>query len=393
MDWDVFISHASEDKEDFARPLANRLREKGLRVWFDEFTLTIGDSLRRSIDQGLAKSRYGVVVISPDFLKKEWPQKELDGLVSREIGGVKVILPVWHNVGATEIRTCSPMLADRLAAASSKGLDLVTEQLLEAMRRGQPRAGRDAATAPPQQTHSPMEHRHYASELHRRRVAHILDHKGAAAIMDGGALVMHVVPISAIGDATTDAFENISKNPEEFLPIGSRRGSDYRISYDGLVVGSNYEGLSKPQRAYVSVFQSGASEAVQSSLASSRDNIIILPQLQASIIEYAHMYARSLTGFSVLPPFAVCISLLHVQGRSLLQDFVPRGALVVDLPSRELDRNSYDFGQVIFEKLPRNYNEAAKALRPILTHLANAAGLHSSPYFDAAGNYTLVNKL
>ena len=86
MEWDV-ISHASEDKEDFVRPLAKRLQEHGLRVWFDELTLTVGDSLRRSIDRGLAKSLHGIVVISPDFLKKEWPRKELDGLVAREIGG------------------------------------------------------------------------------------------------------------------------------------------------------------------------------------------------------------------------------------------------------------------------------------------------------------------
>lgn len=103
-EWDVFISHASEDKDDFVRPLAERLRHEGLRVWYDDFTLTVGDSLRRSIDRGLAKSRYGVVVISPNFLKKEWPQKELDGLVAREVGGIKVILPVWHNIGADQIR-------------------------------------------------------------------------------------------------------------------------------------------------------------------------------------------------------------------------------------------------------------------------------------------------
>jgi DDE superfamily endonuclease/TIR domain len=104
IEWDVFISHASEDKESFVRPLANRLQEQGLRVWFDELTLTVGDSLRRSIDRGLAKSRYGIVVISPNFLRKEWPQKELDGLVAREIDGVKILLPVWHNIGAAEIR-------------------------------------------------------------------------------------------------------------------------------------------------------------------------------------------------------------------------------------------------------------------------------------------------
>jgi len=106
--WDVFISHASEDKEDFVRPLAESLRGSGLRVWYDDFMLNVGDSLRRSIDHGLAKSRYGIVVISPNFLKKEWPQKELDGLIAREVKGAKLILPVWHNISADEIRGYSP---------------------------------------------------------------------------------------------------------------------------------------------------------------------------------------------------------------------------------------------------------------------------------------------
>jgi TIR domain len=76
------------------RPLAERLRSSGLRVWYDEFTLTVGDRLRQSIDHGLAISRFGIVVISPNFLNKNWPQNELDGLVARETNGVKVILPV-----------------------------------------------------------------------------------------------------------------------------------------------------------------------------------------------------------------------------------------------------------------------------------------------------------
>lgn len=83
MHWDLFISHASEDKEEFVRELADRLTEKGLDVWYDEFTLKMGDSLRRSIDKGLAESDFGVIVLSSDFFKKEWPQKELDGLVAR----------------------------------------------------------------------------------------------------------------------------------------------------------------------------------------------------------------------------------------------------------------------------------------------------------------------
>lgn len=85
--WDAFVSHASEDKEPFVRALADALRTRDLRIWYDDFTLTVGDSLRRSIDRGLAHSRFGVVVLSPTFFGKEWPQKELDGLVAREVDG------------------------------------------------------------------------------------------------------------------------------------------------------------------------------------------------------------------------------------------------------------------------------------------------------------------
>jgi hypothetical protein len=122
MDWDVFISHAWEDKESFALPLAEALEAKGLRVWFDEFTLRVGDRLRRSIDHGLANSRYGVVILSPHFFEKEWPQIELDGLVARESAGEKVVLPVWHNITAEQIKGYSPTLADRVAVSSDRGL-------------------------------------------------------------------------------------------------------------------------------------------------------------------------------------------------------------------------------------------------------------------------------
>ena len=130
-EWDVFISHASEDKDDFVRPLAEGLEQRGLRVWFDESTLKVGDSLRRSIDRGLTHSRFGIVVISKHFLNKEWPQRELDGLASREHDGVKVILPIWHNIDAEVVREASPMLADRVAISSSENLDRVIEDLMQ----------------------------------------------------------------------------------------------------------------------------------------------------------------------------------------------------------------------------------------------------------------------
>lgn len=132
--WDVFISHASEDKDSFARPLAEALEAAGVSVWFDESTLTIGDSLRRSIDKGLARSRYGIVIVSEAFLSKDWPQRELDGLVAKEDDGGKVVLPVWHNITVSEVRRHSPTLADRLAISSSKGVSTVVGELLRVVR-------------------------------------------------------------------------------------------------------------------------------------------------------------------------------------------------------------------------------------------------------------------
>jgi hypothetical protein len=125
-EWDVFISHATEDKEEVVRPLAQVLQSLGLWVWYDEFELRIGSSLRRSIDEGLAKSRFGVVVLSHAFFAKNWPQYELDGLVTREQTGEQIILPLWHRITKAEVIGYSPSLADKLARSTT---DLTLEEI------------------------------------------------------------------------------------------------------------------------------------------------------------------------------------------------------------------------------------------------------------------------
>lgn len=119
IEYDVFISHATEDKDEVARPLANELASAGLRVWYDEFELRIGDSLRKSIDTGVAKSRFGVVVLSVSFFAKNWPQYELDSLVTLEMAGQQSILPIWHRVTKQEVLAQSPALADKIALSTS----------------------------------------------------------------------------------------------------------------------------------------------------------------------------------------------------------------------------------------------------------------------------------
>lgn len=118
-DYDVFVSHASEDKAEIVRPLAQALQAAGLRVWYDEFELRIGDSLRRKIDMGLARSRFGVVVFSKSFFAKGWTNYELDGLVTRAVSGEQVLLPIWHNVTKQEVINYSPSLADKVARSTA----------------------------------------------------------------------------------------------------------------------------------------------------------------------------------------------------------------------------------------------------------------------------------
>lgn len=131
---DVFISHASEDKAEIARPLAEALVQRGLSVWFDEYELTLGDRLRQKIEEGLRVSRFGVTILSDNFFRKKWPQEELDALFALEKESKK-ILPVWHQLSAIDIARYSPMVASRLAISTEKGVDAVADAIVRAVKQ------------------------------------------------------------------------------------------------------------------------------------------------------------------------------------------------------------------------------------------------------------------
>lgn len=130
VEYDVFISHASEDKDDFVRPLAEHLTSLGLKVWYDELNLNWGDKLGHSIDKGLINSRYGIVVLSKYYINKHWTQYELEGLLAREVDGHKIILPIWHNISKNELLKFSPTLANTLALNSTTySIEEIAEEL------------------------------------------------------------------------------------------------------------------------------------------------------------------------------------------------------------------------------------------------------------------------
>jgi len=135
MKWDVFISHASEDKEKFVIPLVERLKNFGVEVWFDKFTLKIGDSLSKSINEGLKESNYGVLIISKAFMGKNYTEFELTSLLNKEIGNRKIILPIWYDVNEEEVKKYNYYLADKMALDSRKmSLDEIAESIIEVIR-------------------------------------------------------------------------------------------------------------------------------------------------------------------------------------------------------------------------------------------------------------------
>lgn len=132
VEYDVFISHASEDKDDVVRPLAHALQTRGLKVWYDEFELKIGDSLRRRIDIGLANSHFGIVVLSRAFIRKGWTNYELDGIITKANTGEQVILPIWHDITKQEVIDFSPSIADKVARnTSSNTIDEIANEIVE----------------------------------------------------------------------------------------------------------------------------------------------------------------------------------------------------------------------------------------------------------------------
>ena len=134
--WDVFISHATEDKEAVAEPLSRALMKAGVSVWYDAFSLRVGDSLMSSIDSGLRKSKFGIVVLSKAFFRKDWPQRELRALAQKQSVSQKVILPIWHDVTIEEVQDHFLLLADVVALKWSDGIQIVVNRLLEVIKEG-----------------------------------------------------------------------------------------------------------------------------------------------------------------------------------------------------------------------------------------------------------------
>lgn len=134
MKYDAFICHATEDKNEIVRPLAFSLIKRGYQIWYDESSLVLGASLRREIDEGLKKSRKGIIILSPAFFSKRWSAYELDGLLQLELNSDEMkIIPIWHNVSKKDVLNFSPTLADKFACSTEKGIEVVANAISKSL--------------------------------------------------------------------------------------------------------------------------------------------------------------------------------------------------------------------------------------------------------------------
>ncbi|MBV6878598.1 toll/interleukin-1 receptor domain-containing protein [Epilithonimonas ginsengisoli] len=133
---DFFISHDSRDKDEVARPLYEALLRKGLKVWYDEYSLQIGDSLTESIEKGIAESSQGILILSKNFLSNEkWAKNELQSLKTRQIIlNKKIILPIWH--GSTEDDLSENYwLLDKIGGNTKDGIEKLANKIFESIKK------------------------------------------------------------------------------------------------------------------------------------------------------------------------------------------------------------------------------------------------------------------
>jgi Putative DNA-binding domain len=224
-------------------------------------------------------------------------------------------------------------------------------------------------------------------EFRAERASKIAGGDTPVSLLDGGIISLHVVPFSSFQSISSFPIQEAAREPDRFPPLLSRIAQRHQINFEGLITTSNAEAPPNPQRAYTKVSRNGIVEGVASSIARGQ-SWIILPHVEAMIVQYARIYMHALHRLGVEPPIAVFAGLLNVDGLRLQQYFDGRG-FHEDYPYVSLAATQYHFVESIFQQIPADNQETATALRLTLDHLANAAGLSSSPNFDAQGKYTL----
>ena len=131
--FDLFVSYSHHNKIELAIPIVNELLKKGVKVWFDKFEIRTGDSITDKINEGLRDARYGLILISPYYIKSNWARQELNAFFKKQITlQQKFILPIWYEISIADMFNYFPLLSDYRAIRieSDFNLDEVVSEIL-----------------------------------------------------------------------------------------------------------------------------------------------------------------------------------------------------------------------------------------------------------------------
>lgn len=150
--YDVFISHAYEDKEEIGNALNEELRRQGIKVWYSGNDMKVGQPLSHTIlNHAIPQSKYGVVIFSDHYFKAEWARRELNAMhMQQDRRGYEIILPIWHKVDEDAVKVEFPYLVESFALHSAKGLDHIVAELVKVAQAPVPKTIR---TTPPDTSH------------------------------------------------------------------------------------------------------------------------------------------------------------------------------------------------------------------------------------------------
>jgi len=374
FDYDIFICYASENRNEIARPLAEALRAKGLRVWYDEFELRLGDSLRRKIDHGLATSRYGVVILSKAFFGKEWTQKELDGLVAREDGKHKVILPIWHGVDKEYVAGYSPTLADKVAVSTDRGLDSVVREILTVVSYAEQVSG-------VQKSLDLSSVRERARSFRAARISKIIADETPMPFYGKARIAHHLVPVVSLElDQEYDLKNNVSVLGVKLCPM-SCMGWNHTFNFDGFLTYSG--GKEGRSHSYVQLYRNGVIEAVEGLLLEPHGEKLLIPSIayEKELINSLRTYMSVLETLGVKPPIFVFLTLLGVEGYSMASErFLPSWQ-----DRRVIDRDNL----LIPEEVVYRYDvDPAEVLKPCFDLIWNACGYSGSLNYNEEGKWS-----
>jgi hypothetical protein len=129
---DAFICHDHRDKSEFGDPVYEQLARMPLKIFYDKYSIRIGDDLVEKIERGLAECKFAIILVSKTFLEnKAWASHEMRALIHRQIaeGRKKLILPIWIDVSSEEVRARSPMLAKIAAQRFQDGVEELAREI------------------------------------------------------------------------------------------------------------------------------------------------------------------------------------------------------------------------------------------------------------------------